>query len=277
MKRVTRRNRGSPRGFSLVELLVVIGIIALLISIMLPSLCASKERANRVKCASNLRQIGVGMRLYANDNKGQFPRTVMNTAGNLVAFTRPDATDPFGDARPDNNDVTAALFLLVRNADLSPDVFLCPSSDGERGILTVPATSRSNFGKKELTFGVAWPYPLTDLGQRGYKWKGGAFDPTFAIAADISPGLVGPNDTNLYAARFPDGVPQTTLRLMSSLNHEREGQNCLFADGHVEWFTTPFAGVNRDHIYTSQAAAGGDPMTTPPRGRDDSVLVPTDD
>src|SRR5687767_14562213 len=123
MRRITRRKRGSPCGFSLVELLVVIGIIALLISILLPSLCASKERANRVKCASNLRQIGMGFRLYANDNKGQFPRTVMNAAaGKLVAFTRPDATDPFGTPRPDDNDVTAALFLLVRSADLSTDV-----------------------------------------------------------------------------------------------------------------------------------------------------------
>jgi Tfp pilus assembly protein PilE len=56
-----------------VELLVVIGIIALLISILLPALNAAKERANRVKCSSNLRQIGQGLLLYANDNKGIYP------------------------------------------------------------------------------------------------------------------------------------------------------------------------------------------------------------
>lgn len=279
MRRITRRKRGSPRGFSLVELLVVIGIVALLISVMLPTLCASKERANRVKCASNLRQIGMGLRLYANDNKGQFPRTVMNTSGSkLVAFSRPDATDPFGVPRPDDNDVTAALFLLVRTCDLSPEVFTCPSGDAERAQLTVPATSRANFGsKRELSYGVAWPYVLKDMGQRGYMWKGGKFDAGFVIAADISPGIAGSPDSTIYAATSP-GVPQSTLRRMSSLNHEREGQNCLFTDGHVEWFTTPFVGVNRDHIYTSQSAAGGgDPMMTPPRGPDDSVLVPTDD
>src|SRR2546429_458315 len=68
-----------------------------MMSILLPSLNRARETANRVKCASNERQIGQGFLLYANEHKGNYP--------------------------PD-------LGSLVTDEDLRPDVFTCPSSDG---------------------------------------------------------------------------------------------------------------------------------------------------
>lgn len=69
----TRHDRGT-RGVTLVELLVVIGIIALLLSILLPALSRARERSKQIKCASNLRQVAMGLQFYSADHNGFAPR-----------------------------------------------------------------------------------------------------------------------------------------------------------------------------------------------------------
>lgn len=62
------------RGFTLIELMLVIAIIAILVSITIPALGSSRETARRIKCLANLKGIGVGMAAYLNDSKDLLPR-----------------------------------------------------------------------------------------------------------------------------------------------------------------------------------------------------------
>jgi prepilin-type N-terminal cleavage/methylation domain-containing protein/prepilin-type processing-associated H-X9-DG protein len=121
-------------GFTLVELLVVIGIIALLISVLLPALNKARASANAVKCSSNLRSVGQGFSMYLAENKGCFPVAyVYNT-------THPNGTGP---RLPDVGGGTAAdrtygythwtwyIFNSASKSSVKQDAFTCPSlTDG---------------------------------------------------------------------------------------------------------------------------------------------------
>ena len=129
----TSRIRGW--GFTLVELLVVIGIIALLIAILLPALTKAKENANRTACLSNIRQLGVGFMMYTQDNRGKWP------AG--ATFKRSGAgpqpwgpTPPYGPLVPDwvhyqqNRSVDdSALAKYLGKKESFRRLLLCPSDE----------------------------------------------------------------------------------------------------------------------------------------------------
>src|SRR5437762_602216 len=119
------------RAFTLIEVLVVIGIIAILMAIILPTMERVRHRAYIADCASNLRQIGQALVSYCNENRGNYPRTRYVPGAPLTKGTGTTAIDPFvaPPTGPAANDVTAPWFLLMRTQKLPPLIMLCPYND----------------------------------------------------------------------------------------------------------------------------------------------------
>ena len=134
--------------FTLVELLVVIGIIALLVSILLPSLNKARENAARVQCQSNLRQIGQAVVMYCNENEGALPFPARNVGAPypLEDFLYWEAD------RPDPIDQSA----LGKYLSLSPtnvSVFRCPLDEWyNRAVKNNPATN----GPYQFSYSFNW-------------------------------------------------------------------------------------------------------------------------
>ena len=266
------------RAFTVIELLVAIGIIGVLLAILLPATERVRHRAYIDKCASNLQQIGVALSIYENENHGAWPRTVYNatTANAPAKGTGVTAADPFvAGSTVLPNDLTAGLFLLMRAERLPPVLFICPYNDETNFHAdSADLTGRSNFTdqRANLAYSFANPYPTAAAAKAGYVLNS-RLPAAFPIGADKNPGRGEGND-DVYAVRPNSG--SSDMELGNSPNHEREGQNVLYADGHVKYELTPFVGIGQDNIYT--AKNGFAPVVEQsPADATDSVLLPTDD
>lgn len=122
-----RRHNHARTGFTLIEILVVVAIIALLVAILLPALAKARAQARAVICGNNVRQLGMGMRYFAEANQGYYPDSYhwfcyppWYHNPNPVTYSAPRGSAQWEEG------------WVYRYVGKSTDVFLCPSDDGFR-------------------------------------------------------------------------------------------------------------------------------------------------
>jgi len=228
---VAARPRGCC-GFSLIELLVVMVVTMILAGILMPALAGLRDQTDRIVSGSNMRQIGMGMTMYATDNLGRLPYSALMHAGDpaflqemMITYVEPSNLAELQEELEGNKDENAPrdlpfqLNLDVRGFDgigllyvngytSAPDIFYCPAHRGDHPL---------------ERYASAYEHP-SGIIYSNYQYRG---DIDIDVDSGVRRALTLERDANRVF--LTDGI-----RTKRDFNH-RVGYNSLLGDGSVWW------------------------------------------
>lgn len=253
-----RSARRQARGFTLIELLVVIAIIAILAAMILPALAAAKEKAKRINCTNDLKQLGMAIMIYAGENRDFYPQ----------------APNPNNNTSGDPNSAEAGVDLwdlpnviaydIIGNAGKNRMLMFCPSSYASRDVgnttiidffwnhgAPAPYTAEGTF----KSVGYYFMFKRNDANHpnnphlntnpakpRILLTKTTTLSPglnvaTTELVADVTVST-GPTTASSFR-NVPSSAPTSILPSGFSSSHMGKvlpiGGNILFQDAHVDW------------------------------------------
>ena len=225
----------TPTAFTLVELLVVVAILALLFSILAPTLRRAMDIARRVTCASQLRQLTVATRLYLNNNETAFPTHANGPVMSYYAWAGKRGTEYTAEERFVNPYVTVDRKVTVDDNEGVFRVFRCPSDNGATAGRWPADRHPSLFD----TFGDSYFY---NSGANDNLWIGLHGKRLSQVS---SPGMVIlANDYafNAYGWQVAMPGPADVPFQYSYWHHATElgWGNVAFVDGHIEYFRATY-------------------------------------